>query len=124
MFEPGEKVVCVCDTITDPNLTDFVERFYTDWVEEGQVYTVREVDLGRDQPIDGPTNKTVYKVLLVELKNPIDHRTADSANPSEFGFSSERFVALTQIEEQKVIEKSIEEPSRRSSLAFQTNNKY
>ena len=113
MFNTGEKVVCINDEITDPEVKAFVHAFYTDWPKKGATYTIRECTLGRGVPIveaEKEQATTRFLVYLEELMNPIDHRTINSSCPAEFGFCSSRFATLEQLgmEEKKKEEKELE----------------
>ena len=60
---------------------------------KGDVYTIREVFLGREKIVRGGDSATVG-LLLEELKNPPDpfHQ-----GKQELGFSSERFAPLEEL---------------------------
>lgn len=96
MFEPGEKVVCINDSVDAKT-----RALFTAWPKQGSTYTIRECDLGRSgfntSPLDEQA-KTDYRVLLVELDNPLDPRTVNSkTGPQELGFSASRFTPLEHL---------------------------
>ncbi|HYP17952.1 MAG TPA: hypothetical protein VEQ65_12140, partial [Opitutus sp.] len=62
----GQKVVCINDTFTPVILA-----LYKQLPVKGDVYTIREVFLGREKIVRGGDSATVG-LLLEELKNPPD----------------------------------------------------
>ena len=84
----GQKVVCINDTFTPVILA-----LYKQLPVKGDVYTIREVFLGREKIVRGGDSATVG-LLLEELKNPPDpfHQ-----GKQELGFSSERFAPLEEL---------------------------
>ncbi|HVU25471.1 MAG TPA: hypothetical protein VHE13_15190 [Opitutus sp.] len=94
----GQKVVCINDTFPP-----IILALYKQLPVKGDVYTIREVFLGREKIVRGGESATVG-LLLVELKNPPDpfHQ-----GKQELGFSSERFAPLEELpatEEEEVEE--------------------
>jgi len=95
----GQKVVCINDTFPPVILA-----LYKQLPVKGDVYTIREVFLGREKIVRGGDSATVG-LLLEELKNPPDpfHQ-----GKQELGFSSERFAPLEELpEEEEQEEESI-----------------
>lgn len=84
----GQKVVCINDTFTP-----IILALYKQLPVKGDVYTIREVFLGREKIVRGGDSATVG-LLLEELKNPPDpfHQ-----GKQELGFSSERFAPLEEL---------------------------
>ena len=91
----GQKVVCINDTFTPVILT-----IYKQLPKKGEVYTIREVFLGREKIVKGGDSATVG-LLLEELRNPPDpfHQGRE-----ELGFSSERFAPLEELPPEEVEE--------------------
>ncbi|HYD85784.1 MAG TPA: hypothetical protein VEA63_17070 [Opitutus sp.] len=89
----GQKVVCINDTFTPVILA-----LYKQLPVKGDVYTIREVFLGREKIVRGGDSATVG-LLLEELKNPPDpfHQ-----GKQELGFSSERFAPLEELPAEEV----------------------
>lgn len=88
----GQKVVCINDTFPP-----YVLGMYKQLPKKGDVYTIREVFLGREKVVKGGESATVG-VLLEELKNPTDpfHQ-----GQQELGFSSERFAPVEELPEEE-----------------------
>ncbi|MCR6655231.1 MAG: hypothetical protein NVV63_05295 [Opitutus sp.] len=88
----GQKVVCINDTFPQ-----IILALYKQLPVKGQVYTVREVFLGREKIVRGGDSATVG-LLLEELKNPPDpfHQ-----GQQELGFSSERFAPLEELPDEE-----------------------
>jgi hypothetical protein len=84
----GQKVVCINDTFPPVILA-----LYKQLPIKGDVYTIREVFLGREKIVRGGDSATVG-LLLEELKNPPD---PFHAGKQELGFSSERFAPLEEL---------------------------
>ena len=84
----GQKVVCINATFPPVILA-----LYKQLPVKGDVYTIREVFLGREKIVRGGDSATVG-LLLEELKNPPDpfHQ-----GKQELGFSSERFAPLEEL---------------------------
>ncbi len=95
MFEVGEKVVCVND-----DFSATVRHIYRQLPRKDEIYTVRDVRIGRTQVTGGDVS---YLVLLSELHNPDDPYMRDGAG-EEMGFRSDRFAPLidTSVEEEAV----------------------
>jgi len=95
MFEVGEKVVCVND-----DFSATVRHIYRQLPRKDEIYTVRDVRIGRTQVTGGDVS---YLVLLRELHNPDDPYMRDGAG-EEMGFRSDRFAPLidTSVEEEAV----------------------
>jgi len=87
----GQKVVCINDTFAP-----FIKSIYKQLPTKGEVYTIREVFLGREKIVNGGDSATVG-LLLEELRNPPDPFLA---NKQELGFSSERFAPLEELPEE------------------------
>lgn len=84
----GQKVVCINATFPP-----VIQALYKQLPVKGDVYTIREVFLGREKIVRGGDTATVG-LLLEELKNPPDpfHQ-----GKQELGFSSERFAPLEEL---------------------------
>ena len=84
----GQKVVCINDTFTPT-----IRALYKQLPVKDNIYTIREVFLGREKIVKGGDTATVG-LLLEELKNPPDpfHQ-----GEQELGFSSERFAPLNEV---------------------------
>lgn len=93
----GQKVVCINDTFSPT-----IRALYKQLPVKDNIYTVREVFLGREKIVKAGDSATVG-LLLQELTNPPDpfHQ-----GQQELGFSSERFAPLNEIpaEEEAVAE--------------------
>lgn len=95
----GQKVVCINDTFPP-----YVIALYKQLPKKGDVYTVREVFLGREKMVKGGESATVG-LLLEELKNPPDPFHQGS---QELGFSSERFAPVEELpDEEAEVEQAI-----------------
>jgi hypothetical protein len=103
MFEVGEKVVCV-----DANIHPEIAFMFTDLPQEGVVYTVRDCEPGRSKwgTSQGGWDSVDMKVLLVELKNPIDPST-EMGCPGELGFAARRFRPLEEIQHTSTVEEEM-----------------
>ena len=88
----GQKVVCVNDSFPE-----YVRTIYKELPTKDNIYTVREVFLGREKVVKGGNSATVG-LLLEELHNPTDpfHR-----GEQELGFSSERFAPLNELPDEE-----------------------
>ena len=84
----GQKVVCINDSFPQ-----FVRAIYKELPVKGNVYTIREVFLGREKIVKGGDSATVG-LLLEELRNPPD---PFHAGQQELGFSSERFAPMEEL---------------------------
>ena len=84
----GQKVVCINATFPP-----IIQALYKQLPVKGDVYTIREVFLGREKIVRGGDSATVG-LLLEELKNPPDpfHQ-----GKQELGFSSERFAPIEEL---------------------------
>lgn len=93
----GQKVICVNDTFSPA-----IRALYKELPVKDNIYTVREVFLGRERIVKGGDSATVG-LLLVELTNP---RDPFHQGDQELGFTSERFAPLETVpdEEAKVEE--------------------
>ena len=91
-MQKGQKVVCVNDTFSE-----FVRHLYEQLPVKGEIYTIREMFLGREKIVKGGESATVG-LLLEELHNPPDpfHQ-----GKQELGFSSERFAPLNELPDEK-----------------------
>jgi len=94
----GQKVVCINDTFTPT-----IRALYKQLPVKDNIYTVREVFLGREKIVKGGDSATVG-LLLEELKNPPDpfHQ-----GEQELGFSSERFAPLNELPPEEVEEEEV-----------------
>jgi len=94
MFDVGQKVVCIND-----DFSATVRHIYKQLPLKDEVYTVRDVRIGRAQVTSGPggMNDVSYLVLLAELHNPDDPYMHESSG-EEMGFRSDRFAPLEEIE--------------------------
>jgi hypothetical protein len=88
----GQKVVCINDTFTPT-----IRALYKQLPVKDNIYTIREVFLGREKIVKGGDSATVG-LLLEELTNPPDpfHQ-----GQQELGFSSERFAPLQEVPDEK-----------------------
>jgi len=91
----GQKVVCINDTFAP-----FIKSLYKQLPVKGEVYTIRDVFLGREKIVNAGDSATVG-LLLVELHNPPDPFLA---NKQELGFSSERFAPLEELPDEEAEE--------------------
>ena len=91
----GQKVVC-----TNDSFPAVVRAIYKQLPVKGNIYTIREVFLGREKVVKGGDSATVG-LLLIELKNPTDPFHAGN---QELGFSSERFAPLAEVPEEQAEE--------------------
>lgn len=88
----GQKVVCINDTFTST-----IRALYRELPVKDNIYTIREVYLGREKIVRGGDSATVG-LLLEELTNPPDpfHQ-----GEQELGFSSERFAPLNELPDEE-----------------------
>jgi len=95
----GQKVVCINDTFTPT-----IRALYKQLPVKDNIYTIREVFLGREKIVKGGETATVG-LLLEELKNPPDpfHQ-----GEQELGFTSERFAPLNELPDEEA-EAEVEE---------------
>ncbi len=95
MFEKGQKVVCIND-----DFSPTIRRLYRQLPVKDEIYTVRDVRIGRVRVTSGKggANDISYLVLLEELVNPEDPYMKEGAG-EEMGFRSDRFAPLEEIEE-------------------------
>jgi hypothetical protein len=93
MFDVGQKVVCIND-----DFSATVRHIYKQLPIKDEIYTVREVSIGRSQVTSGAggANDVSYLVLLQELHNPNDPYMHESSG-EEMGFRSDRFAPLEEI---------------------------
>ena len=84
----GQKVVCINDKFAAT-----IRALYRELPVKDNIYTVREVYLGREKIVKGGDTATVG-LLLEKLTNPPDpfHQ-----GEQELGFSSERFAPLNEL---------------------------
>ena len=89
----GQKVVCINDVFSPT-----VRALYKQLPVKDNIYTIREVFLGREKIVRGGDTATVG-LLLEELVNPTDpfHQ-----GEQELGFTSERFAPLNELPDEKV----------------------
>lgn len=94
MFDIGQKVACIND-----DFSATVRHLYKQLPRKDEIYTVREVSIGRSQVTSGAggANEVSYLVLLEELHNPDDPYMQEGAG-QEMGFRSDRFAPLEEIE--------------------------
>ena len=94
-MQKGQKVVCINDSFSE-----FVRHLYEQLPVKGEVYTIREMFLGREKIVKGGESATVG-LLLEELRNPPDpfHQ-----GKQELGFSSERFAPLNELPDEEAEE--------------------
>src|SRR5258706_9045306 len=88
----GQKVVCINDTFSPT-----IRGLYRQLPVKDNIYTVREVFLGREKIVRGGDTATVG-LLLEELKNP---RDPFHQGEQELGFSSERFAPLNELPDEE-----------------------
>ena len=84
----GQKVVCINDTFTPT-----IRALYKQLPVKDNIYTVREVFLGREKIVKGGDTRD-GRAVLEELKNP---RDPFHQGEQELGFSSERFAPLERV---------------------------
>ena len=94
----GQKVVCINDTFSPA-----IRALYKQLPVKDNIYTVREVFLGREKIVKAGDSATVG-LLLEELTNPPDpfHQ-----GEQELGFSSERFAPLNELPPEEVEEEEV-----------------
>lgn len=94
MFDKGQKVACIND-----DFSATVRHIYKQLPRKDEIYTVREVSIGRSSVTSaaGGANDVSYLVLLEELHNPDDPYMHESAS-QEMGFRSDRFAPLEELE--------------------------
>ncbi|HEY5704190.1 MAG TPA: hypothetical protein VIS96_01295 [Terrimicrobiaceae bacterium] len=100
MFDKGQKLACVND-----DFSATVRRLYRQLPRKDQIYTVRDVRIGRLNVTSaaGGENPISYLVLLEELRNPDDPYMRDGTG-EEMGFRSDRFAPLEELEETEFAE--------------------
>ena len=96
MFDKGQKVACIND-----DFSATVRHIYKQLPRKDEIYTVREVSIGRSSVTSaaGGANDISYLVLLEELRNPDDPYMHEGAG-QEMGFRSDRFAPLEEIEDE------------------------
>ncbi len=95
----GQKVVCVNDTFSPT-----IRALYKELPVKDNIYTIREVFLGREKIVKGGDTATVG-LLLEELVNP---RDPFHQGEQELGFTSERFAPLNELpDETEKIEEEV-----------------
>jgi hypothetical protein len=94
MFDKGQKVACIND-----DFSPTIRHLYKQLPRKDEIYTVREVSIGRAQVTSaaGGANDVSYLVLLEELHNPDDPYMPEGA-AQEMGFRSDRFAPLEENE--------------------------
>jgi len=85
-------VVCIND-----DFSPTVRHIYRQLPIKDEIYTVREVGIGRTRVTGGDVS---YLVLLQELHNPEDPYMKDGA-AEEMGFRSDRFAPLLAAEDEE-----------------------
>lgn len=95
----GQRVVCINDTFSPT-----IRALYQQLPVKDNIYTVREVFLGREKIVKGGETATVG-LLLEELVNP---RDPFHQGEQELGFTSERFAPLNELpDEAEKIEEAV-----------------
>ena len=89
----GQKVICINDTFSPT-----IRALYKQLPVKDNIYTVREVFLGREKIVKGGDSATVG-LLLEEITNP---RDPFHQGEQELGFSSERFAPLNELPDEQV----------------------
>ena len=94
MFDKGQKVACI-----DDDFSPTVRHIYRQLPRKDEIYTIREVRIGRAQVTSaaGGANDVSFLVLLEEIHNPDDPYMHESAG-EEMGFRSDRFAPLEEVE--------------------------
>lgn len=105
MFDKGQKVACIND-----DFSATVRHIYKQLPRKDEIYTVREVSIGRSSVTSaaGGANDVSYLVLLEELHNPDDPYMHESAS-QEMGFRSDRFAPLEELENTEYAEAEAED---------------
>lgn len=98
MFKRGQQVVCI-----DDSFESWVFDLFKALPKKGNVYTVREVQLGRSNPKFSVDQETCdlkmdsaqfdELILLEELQNPPDPHSREGR---ELGFRSVRFASMKE----------------------------
>ncbi len=103
MFDKGQKVACIND-----DFSATVRHIYKQLPRKDEIYTVREVSIGRSAVTSaaGGANDVSYLVLLEELRNPDDPYMPEGAG-QEMGFRSDRFAPLEEIENTEYAEEEM-----------------
>jgi hypothetical protein len=93
MFEKGQKLACIND-----DFSATIRRLYRQLPRKDEIYTVRDVRIGRLNVTSGAggDNTISYLVLLEELHNPDDPYMREGAG-EEMGFRSDRFAPLEEL---------------------------
>ena len=105
MFDIGQKVACIND-----DFSPTIRHIYKQLPRKDEIYTVREVRIGRAQETSvGGANDVSFLVLLEELRNPNDPYMHESAG-EEMGFRSDRFAPLEEIENTESAEAELSHP--------------
>jgi hypothetical protein len=89
----GQRVICINDTFSPT-----IRALYKQLPVKDNIYTIREVFLGREKIVKGGDTATVG-LLLEEITNP---RDPFHQGEQELGFSSERFAPLNELPDEKV----------------------
>jgi hypothetical protein len=99
MFEKGEKVVCV-----NGDFSATVRRLYRQLPVKDNIYTIRDVRIGRARVTSEKGASDVsFLVLLEELHNPDDPYMRDGAG-EEMGFRSDRFAPMVDVSDEAEVE--------------------
>jgi hypothetical protein len=108
MFDKGQKLACIND-----DFSATVRRLYRQLPRRDEIYTVRDVRIGRLSVTSGMRgeNSVSYLVLLEELHNPDDPYMREDAG-EEMGFRSDRFAPLEEVENTEFAEEEEVLPSR------------
>ncbi len=103
MFDKGQKVACIND-----DFSPTIRHLYRQLPVKDEVYTVREVSIGRAKVTStaGGGNEISYLVLLEELHNPDDPYMHENAG-QEMGFRSDRFAPLEEYTEEAEAEEEL-----------------
>lgn len=103
MFQVGQQVVCIDDAFPE-----IVQMVYEQLPEEGKIYTVRAVYVGRGKIVNKKPGSSDGEIgiLLQELHNPPDPKHLGG---NELGFNSERFRSLTELTEDEIMAYHLEQ---------------
>ena len=99
-MQTGKKVVCINDDFPEA----WVHVLYKQLPKKDQIYTVRDVRMGREDISDTGLDSMVMTITLMELKNGFD--PLFKAGKAELGFNSIRFKELEEQKEVKKLKKT------------------
>ena len=94
-MQTGQKVVCINDTFTEA----WVHVYYKALPKKDQIYTVRDVRMGRENIQDTGLDSMVMTITLEELRN--DNDPHYKGGVAELGFNSIRFKELEEVKEKR-----------------------